>query len=92
MLSLEKHDVELGDFYEGVKNLHEVIGECELNITFDAFNSGSDYFIAVSYYSSKIGKTIMLDMDVAGSFESNEELADALLRYESESHEIEAKI
>jgi len=90
--SLEKHDVELGDFYEGAQFLTDVIDECDLNISFDAISDQSEHFIICTYYSSKLQKSVILDWSVENSFDSNEALADTILEYEKEAEELEAKI
>lgn len=46
----------------------------------------------LTYYSDKLQKTVILDWDVNGSFDSNEELAEALIRYHNESIDLERKI
>ena len=90
--SLEKNDIEIGDFFEGAGFMYQVVEDCDLNITFDALSDQSEHYVQVTYYSDKLNKTVILDYDANNSWESNEELADAVLRYEAESHELEAKI
>jgi len=90
--ALEKHDVDLDDFFESAQFLSEVIDELDLSISIESVRSFGDYYIMCTYYSDKLHKAVILDWDVAGSFESNEELADTVLQYEKEARELEESI
>lgn len=55
-------------------------------------NCGDDYWLQADYYSQAIGKTIVLDNDYQGYFETPEELAESLAYTQNEMLKLEAKL
>lgn len=53
---------------------------------------GNDYFFMCTYYSDKLGKSIVWDYDYNAFYETPEELAEALAYTENEIQEFEKKL
>lgn len=64
--------------------LYTLLEKTELSNTFDiagtsSFGDGGDSWLQCTYYSNKLGKTIIWDFDYTYQFESAEDMAERLL-------------
>jgi len=89
--SLKKEKVNIGDLYDYDLELMKVIDENDLIVDFESF-SDVDYYMVCSYYSYSVDKSIILDWNVKSIFESYEELAEMIIRYEKEARALEKKL
>lgn len=91
--AINEEEINIEDFFEGARYMYSILDEkLDMKICFDSIYDQCDYYVYCTYYSSKIGKTIILDYSVNNSFDSAEELADAIIEYEKEANELEEKL
>jgi hypothetical protein len=88
---LDVHNLDLID-HQSITNA--LLNRDIINYWIEEIDMGDDYYIALFYYSQKIGKTIMFDNDfyAESDGESIEAMADSIIALEKEIQDFENRL
>jgi len=92
MLVHKLADKDAADWYDRVDKLNDCLGEVGAEVNLDWHCTDMDGYVEVSYWSAKLRHNITLDADAWTEYETLEELARELVRYNDKARTLEDRI